>query len=138
MKGCRDAYVVCAAWQKLGDLSPPVSVHFLGVNNSQVLLIRPRASFNVRIELVLVPLAALLSTAMLQVAADERPSFCPVLSDKLEDKIVFLWNKRASSSERPGRSMGCSEARSGTFHVALAETPQREYFHQISVRVKEI
>mmetsp|Transcript_17726 Transcript_17726/g.71156 ORF Transcript_17726/g.71156 Transcript_17726/m.71156 type:complete len:295 (+) Transcript_17726:723-1607(+) len=82
--------VVRAAGQLAGDLGPLVAdLDVLGENRA-VLVLGPRLLGDVRVEVVVPPLAALLADAPRQVRRDLRPLLGPVLRHELDHLLVLV------------------------------------------------
>lgn len=72
-------------WQHLGDLSPAVAKHLVGLTDNAVLLLSPAGLLYLGVEMVVPALTALLPQPALQVLGDQRPLLCAVLFDQLDD-----------------------------------------------------
>ena len=82
--------VVGAARQVLGDLRPPVAVLEMKFQNSLVLLFRPSVLLDVRVQVVVPPLTALLADASGQVLSNLAPVLRTLLLDLVDQLTVFL------------------------------------------------
>lgn len=72
-------------WQHLGDLSPAVAQHFMGLTDDPIFLLCPAGLLHLRVEMVVPALTTLLPETALQVLGNECPLFCAVLLDQLND-----------------------------------------------------
>ena len=74
----------------LGDLCPSVAEDLVGLEDGAVLEVRPGRLADVRIEVVVPSLAALLPDASGQVRRDERPALRAVLAHETQDSGILL------------------------------------------------
>lgn len=72
-------------WQHLGNLSPAVAQHFMGLADYAIFLLCPAGFFHLGVEVIMPALAALLPQPALQVLGNQRPLFCAILLDQLND-----------------------------------------------------
>ena len=86
--------VVGAAGQRLGDVCPAVAEKLVVQEQEPVFVFGPRRLFDVRIEVVVPPLAALLSFAPGQVVCDRGPLFGAQLGDELHKQNVLFFAPR--------------------------------------------
>lgn len=71
--------------QHLGDLSPAVAQHLVGLTDDAVLLLSPAGLLYLRVQVVVPALTALLPQPALQVLGNKGPMLCAVLLDQLDD-----------------------------------------------------
>mmetsp|Transcript_13798 Transcript_13798/g.44110 ORF Transcript_13798/g.44110 Transcript_13798/m.44110 type:complete len:260 (-) Transcript_13798:713-1492(-) len=94
--------VVGAARKELGNERPFVTVLFVGLRGDRLLLWRPRRFLQSRVEVVVPPLAALLSEPVLQVRCnDARPIARPILLYHFLELFVLVHGPAAFALEHP-------------------------------------
>mmetsp|Transcript_33230 Transcript_33230/g.98762 ORF Transcript_33230/g.98762 Transcript_33230/m.98762 type:complete len:262 (+) Transcript_33230:1740-2525(+) len=86
--------VVGPAVQQLGDLGPPGPQSSGRFDDHLVLLLHPLSAVDVRIEVIVPALPALLPQSSLELLGDERPLLLPVLMDQLCHLRVLLGSPR--------------------------------------------
>lgn len=86
--------VVRAAKQQFGYFRPLVAKLLVRVENYAVLLFSPFTVFNIRIQMVMPPLSALLADPAVQFGRDETPVFSAVLVHEVDDGLVFFFCPR--------------------------------------------
>lgn len=65
------------------------------VNDLSIFLFSPFVIFNVRIEVIVPSLSALLTDSARKVRSDLAPVFSPMLKDKLDDNLIFFLGPRS-------------------------------------------
>mmetsp|Transcript_3158 Transcript_3158/g.9795 ORF Transcript_3158/g.9795 Transcript_3158/m.9795 type:complete len:215 (-) Transcript_3158:225-869(-) len=86
--------VVRAPRQQLGDLRPLVAVRLVRFHENAVLLLAPAVALDVRVEVVVPALAALLANAARQVTRNHAPLLGAMLQHQAQDLVVLLLRPR--------------------------------------------
>ena len=87
--------VVGPSWQQLGNLGPLVAHVDVALQDGPILVGRPGLLANVRVEVVVPPLPALLAYPPGQLVGDDGPLLGPVPLDQLDDLAILLLGPRA-------------------------------------------
>lgn len=87
--------VVGPPWQQLGNLGPLIAHVDVALQDGPILVGRPGLLANVRVEVVVPPLSALLADPAGQLVGDDGPLLGPVPLDQLDDLAIFLLGPRA-------------------------------------------
>ena len=87
--------VVCSAGKEFRDLGPPIPEFLVCLNYYRVFLLSPSLPLDVRVQMVVPPLAALLADAAGEGARNLRPVARSVLFDHRNNFLVLLWAPRS-------------------------------------------
>ncbi len=83
--------VVCAAFENFGDLSPLVAVVSMHQVENPLLLAAPANLLDLRVQVIVPPLAALLPNTTREVLSNQRPFLGPIFIDEVKNHSIFLF-----------------------------------------------